>query len=572
MKKRILAIILTALLALVAVGALADGTWICPACGTENTDNFCCECGTPRPPQGWTCENGHEGNAGNFCTECGAARPPQTWTCENGHAGNTGNFCSECGAARPDDTAQTTTAPEPVNASALDSAFLAGRAVFVPAELPLPDFRTCDIIVPDAFWEFLNTDPMSDVVLRLALMAGKLTPVSISPDGTHMAAYLETAGIVVPLAVSPNRVAVICPSPSRGVADIYRNGYATYTSLFLAKSASSPMNMGLEGMIWSPDGRYFCSIDCWKLMRTMNAGLNNPILVDTETGDMFLLDTYPRSVKDGLGSIVTGCFSRDGKKFYAFYYGKEYDTLCMPLCYDLETGEKTTWGAGMDAMACPSLAETAEGSLLALCASRSQSDPMFLATMAPGRTTQRDALPVSLGIWETRYAEYSADTGWLVGRGSVMSGLVNMEISAIQRIRPAEIQKEALNTVWAISAETRRPEALSLEDIAVLASSSDKAAVEALSVKYLPIGDMALSPDGRYAAVLAGKAADPFLLVVRLEDMAAVMVEGVPLSDQAMIQLNGIRGIWWSEAGLLVRDGDAAALWTVETNNDHVYS
>lgn len=49
--------------------------WVCPACSTENT--------------------------GNFCTNCGAAKPAANWVCPSCNAENTGNFCSNCGTKRP---------------------------------------------------------------------------------------------------------------------------------------------------------------------------------------------------------------------------------------------------------------------------------------------------------------------------------------------------------------------------------------------------------------------------------------------------------------------------------------
>ncbi|MCI5649015.1 MAG: SPFH domain-containing protein [Fusicatenibacter sp.] len=75
--------------------------WTC-SCGTENTGNFCSNCGSkkPAPKQGWTCSCGTE-NTGNFCSNCGAKRPETgSWTCSCGTQ-NQGKFCSNCGKARP---------------------------------------------------------------------------------------------------------------------------------------------------------------------------------------------------------------------------------------------------------------------------------------------------------------------------------------------------------------------------------------------------------------------------------------------------------------------------------------
>lgn len=68
-------IALVMILALLLGAALAEGLWICPACGSENSGNFCGDCGTARPVQTWTCPNCGDVNEGNFCGNCGTKRP-----------------------------------------------------------------------------------------------------------------------------------------------------------------------------------------------------------------------------------------------------------------------------------------------------------------------------------------------------------------------------------------------------------------------------------------------------------------------------------------------------------------
>lgn len=78
----------------------ASNTWKC-SCGTENTGNFCNNCGKAKPaPSGqWRCSCGNV-NTGNFCGNCGAKNPNAPWKCSCG-AENTGNFCNNCGSKRP---------------------------------------------------------------------------------------------------------------------------------------------------------------------------------------------------------------------------------------------------------------------------------------------------------------------------------------------------------------------------------------------------------------------------------------------------------------------------------------
>ncbi len=53
--------------------AAPQASWTC-ACGTENTGNFCSNCGSKKPSAEWTCSCGTV-NTGNFCSNCGNKRP-----------------------------------------------------------------------------------------------------------------------------------------------------------------------------------------------------------------------------------------------------------------------------------------------------------------------------------------------------------------------------------------------------------------------------------------------------------------------------------------------------------------
>ncbi len=52
----------------------ADGNWVCSDCNTQNSGNFCANCGAKRPEEAVSCKNcGYqpEGTVPNFCPNCG---------------------------------------------------------------------------------------------------------------------------------------------------------------------------------------------------------------------------------------------------------------------------------------------------------------------------------------------------------------------------------------------------------------------------------------------------------------------------------------------------------------------
>lgn len=75
MKKLVSVLLCLALLAL-GLTALTEGGWTCPSCGTENqaNHNFCGHCGAPRDTS-WTCPACGNVNTDNFCTNCGQPKP-----------------------------------------------------------------------------------------------------------------------------------------------------------------------------------------------------------------------------------------------------------------------------------------------------------------------------------------------------------------------------------------------------------------------------------------------------------------------------------------------------------------
>ena len=103
--------------------ALAD-SWICGNCGTENTGNFCANCGAKKPealPETVTMQQSDE------------------WGCPDCYHLNSKNFCINCGRTKPspEEMARSIAVPEPVYDTMDVEGIFVGETLVIPEEEPV---------------------------------------------------------------------------------------------------------------------------------------------------------------------------------------------------------------------------------------------------------------------------------------------------------------------------------------------------------------------------------------------------------------------------------------------------
>lgn len=179
-------------------------------------------------------------------------------------------------------------------------------------------------------------------------------PISASPDGEVELCvldewlYIRRGSSILP----------VMPNESRGVPDAYEN---------LAEIASWGVKaIGNEGVVWSPDGNYIALVHHDNLIRRFLFILD-PMVIDTRTGEMFLLATYDvRFTVGDSATVVTACFSGDSRYLYAVMIGRHDDNDFSLVRYNLETFGATVLHSWQETVYRPRLVQLRDGSFLCL--------------------------------------------------------------------------------------------------------------------------------------------------------------------------------------------------------------
>ena len=404
----------------------------------------------------------------------------------------------------------------------LDAAFEAGSVALIETDTAGIEISADAVELPEAMWGALGIEKPADPAAYIAdlLAASEPVPVSLSPAGNS--GLFDLGG--TPFAWYDGVFRPLYPDESRGVEDQYGN-LARFSML-------GPLRMiGEEGVVYSHDGRYAFFSNCRAGLDSAKSYID-PILIDLSTGEAFLPATYDSSPVAAGGSFVTtACFSADDRFFCYALYGSghsmaQYDpSEILPYRtavyrYDMETRSVSRLACANDMNYYPDLCETAGGMFIILRDAGARNPYSGITMFKPaagGWFSEEKSFDLDQSVWSARSLLCSPASGYAVVWGT---SRLTKGSCVLKCFRPDE-GFAGMDTYYFIH-----------PDGSITGVTADgfmdmlKDAENGAEPACLDISRIRLSPDGRYALVFGGNKAGSSLLLIRLEDMAAVPVTG----------------------------------------------
>lgn len=362
--------------------------------------------------------------------------------------------------------------------------------------------------------------------------------LGLSPDGRTLlltdgeAAYTLCEGELTQIQVST----------SRSVENKYDNLRKCLMSYV------SPLSPGVEGVVWSPDSRY-AAMPNYAIALLHGKFYFDPIVLDTHTGKLILLDTYPSKLSEG-AVMSHACFSADSRYFYALLYGKGFAGRVTLMRYDLETGEKHVLHSSDQYIGRPGFFEMRNGGFLGILDSNDNNASAGLALFVPsaaGYTIKKALTGTVQSVMRGYSLDYSPVTGY-----AMMTGLLAGQSRCMLMMGHEEDDFEGIyDNLYAIeSLDSEKMLNLTEEQIEAIYESI----LETQDSGYVNIMQTNFSPDGRYAMLHCLKHGESALLMLKLDtlELAPIAVpEGYNAASMAMNQY--FHAAWGADGTVLLR-------------------
>lgn len=380
--------------------------------------------------------------------------------------------------------------------------------------------------------------------------------LSVGPDGALLIILNGT-----PAVVRGDTMTILTPASSRGVADEYGK-----MPRFMKLFQQATVMPARSGVIWSPDGRYISFTHYERVLFYGSLDID-PLLMDTHTGEIFLVATSPRQVMKGGGAIVQCTFNKTGTKYYYTVYGGAFEERCVLYCYDLIMQKNTLLNKCPGFSYYPEMAMTNAGALISINDSTEIKKCGGLNYFSPkAEKGFRQLFMPQEAAWEWRqipfsrpledffgqqvYYSASLDQALILGR-SYWGGENNMLV----RADLSRAQKE-LNEYWIIEGPESRQAALYAWDIKIPEGTANHDVQQILEERMMTILCLQMSPDGKYAFLYCVAQDEGAFFLLRMSDMALSPIK-VPeeMEDRGLLMMSRLRFnpiVSWNPDGTLL--------------------
>ena len=432
-------------------------------------------------------------------------------------------------------------ATETTQASALDTAFQSGTLSFGEIEC-LTDPESNILRFP-AGWEDADLLFADDSIQPGYSQDGKwitfsydepycFPPHYYSPDGSTTLFFGDErySGYVI----QGDVISMLRFDSERSVDDTY-GAFAKFSTMIPNRW------VGLEGLAWSPDGRYAVLTNSTYLFRTYKF-IYGLYVIDTQTSEMLCLDTYStNAMKDG-ASVLQACFDNTGRYLYYMLLGQasadDEDRVSL-MRYDMETGEKAKlYGESLLDATFPKLQTDAQGRLWRLRNYIASSDEYSGLNLyqADGEvwTTTTYSLSQPAKAIRPFYMEIAGDTGVMLAYIDSLNQ--SDQYTLPMRFFPEETPEHFDEVLLISGFDATRAEALCLSDegsMDTLAAFDSEGGLKCVNIK--------LSPDGRYALLLMkGGAREYGYMMMDTQTLALCRVDAPDQATTIYAMLNGL--------------------------------
>ena len=333
-----------------------------------------------------------------------------------------------------------------------------------------------------------------------------------SPDGSKM---LCPDGANLWL-FEGDTLTLLSPDTARSVED-------TYGSFERFLQSDTRQWVGAEGVTWSQDGHY-AVLTNYKSVIQMVRMIYGLYVIDTQTGSILCLDTFPSKFGTGAASVLQACFDETGRILYAIVFGDTKNNYGDPVSlvrYDMETGKKQKLCGSEMIVGMPRLQADAQGRLWNLITPHSSAENggLNLYAEADGQwTITQYTLPQPCAVMYPVSMELSADGTGLCLVQLNQSQNMNVQLPGIFRVTETGAAYQGLLTFDSLLA--KEAQLLPFENYV----NPDMAAAIFREGKPRCL-NAKLSPDGSHALLLVTDGKEYAFLLLDMQTFALCRVQ-----------------------------------------------